>query len=93
MIPLWYVMKIEDVNFVDSDPRKSFRQVFGYAISAKRYALYTRCGNDIDIQKASGHGLGYLLSPIEEKEDEDEDEDKQETPQWVVEAWDYLLRK
>jgi hypothetical protein len=27
------------------------------------------------------------------RKDEDEDEDKQENPQWVVEAWDYLLRK
>jgi hypothetical protein len=82
------ILKIEDVNHVDSDPKKPFRQLYGYAISAKRYALYTQTGNKIEIEKASGHGLGYLLAPKERQEDEDE-----ETPQWVMEAWDFLLRK
>jgi len=84
------ILKIEDVNFVDADPRKSFRQLFGYAISAKRYALYAKSGNDIRIEKASGHGLGYLFSPKERKKDEINDD---EVPEWVVEAWDFLLRK
>jgi hypothetical protein len=60
-----------------------------YAISAKRYALYTKKGDGIQIEKASGHGLGYLFAPKENKK-EFEDE---ETPQWVFEAWEYLLRK
>src|SRR5882724_2097403 len=34
------ILKIEDVNFLDSNPNKRFRQLFGYAISPKRYALY-----------------------------------------------------
>jgi hypothetical protein len=83
------ILKIEDVNFVDSDPKKPFRQLFGYAISAKRYALYSRVENDIHIEKASGHGLGYLFAPKERKK-KDEDE---ETPQWVLEAWEFLLRR
>jgi hypothetical protein len=83
------ILKIEDVNYVDFDPKKPFRQLFGYAISAKRYALYSQAENDIHIQKASGHGLGYLFAPKESrKEFEDE-----ETPQWVFEAWEFLLRK
>jgi len=83
------ILKIEDVNYLHSDPNESFRQLFGYAISAKRYALYSLAGNEIQIEKASGHGLGYLLGPKEsEKEFEDE-----ETPQWVMEAWEYLLRR
>ena len=82
------ILKIEDVNFVDSDPKKPFRQLYGYAISAKRYALYTRSANNIQIEKASGHGLGYLFAPKERLEDEEE-----ETPQWVMEAWNFLLRK
>ncbi len=82
------ILKIEDVNFVDSNPKKPFRQLYGYAISAKRYALYTRAGDDIQIEKASGHGLGYLLAPKKRHEDEDE-----ETPLWAMEAWDFLLRK
>ena len=85
------ILKIEDVNFLDFDPRKPFRQLFGYAISAKRYALYSRAESDIRIEKASGHGLGYLFSPKErKKKKKDEGE---ETPQWVMEAWEFLLRK
>jgi hypothetical protein len=80
------ILKIEDVNFVDSNPRKPRRQLFGYAISAKRYALYTRTANDICVVKASAHGLGYLYPP---KEGFDEGAS---APQWVTEAWDWLLR-
>ena len=82
------ILKIEDVNFEDSNPKKPFRQLYGYAISAKRYALYTRSENNIQIEKASGHGLGYLFAPKERRENEEE-----ETPQWVTEAWNFLLRK
>lgn len=85
------ILKIEDVNHLDSDPRKAFRQVFGYAISAKRYALYSKSGENIQIEKASGHGLGYLFAPKERKHNEENGEE--ETPQWVIEAWDFLLRK
>jgi len=67
---------------------KPFRQLFGYAISAKRYALYSKSGENIQIEKASGHGLGYLLAPNERQKDEEE-----ETPQWVMETWNFLLRK
>jgi len=82
------ILKIEDVNYEDSNPKKPFRQLYGYAVSAKRYALYTRSENKIQIEKASGHGLGYLFAPKERQEDEEE-----ETPQWVMEAWSFLLRK
>ncbi len=81
------ILKIEDVNCVDSDPQKERRQVFGYAISAKRYVLYTQDGSEVSIVKASGHGLGYLY-PAKEGFDKGAD-----APQWVVEAWDWLLRK
>ena len=81
------ILKIEDVDFVDSDPRKPRRQVFGYAISAKRYALYVRTEDGISVVKASGHGLGYLCAP---KEGMDE---RSDAPQWITEAWDWLLRK
>jgi hypothetical protein len=90
------ILKIEDINYVDSDPRKSFRQLYGYAISMKRYALYTRLGDEINIEKASGHGLGYLYAPKEREKNEetdDETDDEEKTPEWVLEAWDFLLRK
>jgi hypothetical protein len=84
------ILKIEDVNFAKSKPRNPFRQIFGYAISAKRYALFTKSGKDIHIEKASGHGLGYLYSPKESRSEESEGE---EAPAWVKEAWDFLVRK
>jgi hypothetical protein len=83
------ILKIEDVNFVDHKAENPFHQLFGYAISAKRYALYSRTGNNIHIEKASGHGLGYLFAPKERKKNEEDEE----TPQWVFEAWEFLLRR
>jgi hypothetical protein len=91
---VWDILKIEDVNHVDSDPHKPFRQLFGYAVSAKRYTLFTKSSTDISIEKASGHGLGYLFAPKEQTTDEnDSDEESGETPEWVLEVWEYLIRK
>lgn len=88
------ILKIEDVNHIDSDPNKPFRQLFGYAVSAKRYALFTQSEKNIFIEKASGHGLGYLFAPKERTPGEgDADDEAEETPEWVLEAWEYLLRK
>jgi len=69
---------------------KPFRQLFGYAISAKRDALYSQTDKEIRIEEASGHGLGYLFSPKERKKEKDDDE---ETPQGAMDAWEFLLRK
>ena len=88
------ILKIEDINHVDSDPHKPYRQSYGYAVSAKRYALFTESKKGISIGKASGHGLGYLFAPKERRDsDEDDADDEEETPEWVLEAWEYLLRK
>lgn len=89
------LLKIEDVNFVDSDARKPHRQLFGYAIAAKRYALYTKTRTDLSIVKASGHGLGYLHAPKETESGSDEEQggDKDDAPEWVKEAWEWLLRR
>jgi len=81
------ILKIEDVNFLDSDSRQPRRQLWGYAVSAKRYALYSREDRDISIVKASAHGLGFLFPP---KDGMNKDAD---APVWVVEAWEWLLRK
>src|SRR5206468_5008365 len=34
------ILNLVDANFIDSDPNKSQRQLYGYSIAAKRYALY-----------------------------------------------------
>jgi DNA polymerase elongation subunit (family B) len=88
------ILKIEDINHVDGNPSKPRRRVIGYAIAAKRYALYTQAKNDISIVKASGHGLGYLFAPKKIQPDEkSEHESDDEVPEWVVEAWDWLIRR
>ena len=79
----------EDINFVGSNPRNQPRQLFGYAVSAKRYALFTKSKRSISIVKCSGHGLGYLQSPVKVRR---ENEDL-ETPRWIPEAWAWLLQK
>jgi hypothetical protein len=48
--------------------------------------LYTQTGSDISIVKASRHGLGYLYPP------KDGFKKDAEAPEWIVEAWDWLLR-
>jgi hypothetical protein len=83
------ILKIEKVNYVGCKPKNGFRQLFGYAVSAKRYALYSQTESGICIEKASGHGLGYLLGPkARRKRDKVE-----ETPRWILEAWEFLLRR
>jgi|SRR5882672_451704 len=75
------ILKIEDVNF---DSAKNQRQLYGYVISAKRYAIYLRNGNHLSIVDPKAHGLGYLYPPKNWASDEDD---------WTYEAWDWLLRK
>lgn len=88
------LLKIEDVNFVTSDPNKPLRRLFGYAIAAKRYALYVKARNSISIVKASGHGLGYLFAPKKNQTDEESDNEADDkVPVWVIEAWDWLIRR
>ena len=59
----------------------------GFAISTKRYALYSRTADALKIEKASEHGLGYLYPP---KWGFDEDAD---APEWIVELWQHILRE
>jgi hypothetical protein len=80
------ILKIEDVNFEDSDPAKRQRVLYGFSVSSKRYALFTWEGADLKIVKASEHALGFLYPP---KEGVDEDA---ECHVWVRELWEYLLR-
>ena len=76
------ILKIEKVNF------HAGKQVelFGYAISAKRYCLYRydKSGNII-IVDAKAHGLGYLYPP----RDLDEDDPASD---WILEAWRWVMQ-
>lgn len=77
------ILKIEEENF---DPETGERcQLCCYSISAKRYALYNLDENGVPIiRKASQHGLGHLLNPI--------DPDSADR-RWIEEVWRYIIRK
>ena len=67
------ILKVEDVNYVDGDPRKPFRDLYGYAISAKRYCLFE--GKHVrKIVDSKAHGIGYLMNPIHRKSERGEDQ-------------------
>jgi hypothetical protein len=63
------ILKIENVNYIDGDPSKGFRNLYGYAISAKRYCLFE--GKQVrKIVDAKAHGIGYLMNPLRRKGDD-----------------------
>lgn len=70
------ILKIEDISFADPKTDQPHDQLFGYAISSKQYALYSRSENNISVLKASGHGLGYLFAPVERKKKQNEEQDE-----------------
>lgn len=78
------ILKVEDANYEDGDPSKAFRDLYGYAISAKRYCLFE--GKHVrKIVDAKAHGIGYLMSPVRGKRDKNGD-------QFVVEFWQKVLQ-
>jgi hypothetical protein len=79
------ILSLVKANHVDSDSSKPRRQLYGYSVSSKRYAIYEKTGHDdIKVVEPKAHGLGYLAAPKEEKEGEEGN--------WIAEAWDWLLR-
>jgi hypothetical protein len=75
------ILKVESENFDPKTGRQ--RQLFALAISAKRYALFVRLGeNHVEIVKYSEHGLGYLLNPL--------NPDAVDTD-WIKAAWNVLV--
>jgi hypothetical protein len=81
------ILNLVDANYVDSDPKKDLRQLYGYSIAAKRYALYEKVGDDIKIIDPKAHGIGFLYPPKDSPKNW-----KEEVPQWIYEMWDYIVR-
>jgi hypothetical protein len=82
------ILNFVKANYVDSNPKNPRRQLYGYSIAAKRYALYEKRGErDIKIIDPKAHGIGFLYPPKESPKDWEED-----APQWIYEMWDYILR-
>jgi hypothetical protein len=76
---------VEELNF-DSNGHQ--RQLFGYGISAKRYALYERTPDGKPkLVKVSEHGLGLYYRP---KEGRDSDCD---VALWIKEGWEWILSR
>lgn len=73
---------VEEIN---SDSNGKQRQVYGYGISAKRYAVYTFDGSEVRIIKASEHGLGLYYRPKEGRDAECD------VPLWIKEGWQRIL--
>jgi len=69
------------------------RQLWGLAISAKRYALFEKVYDqnrkltDIKIVNPKAHGIGYLYPPKDNPKGWNKD-----APLWVYEMWDYIVR-
>lgn len=84
------ILQITSVNF---DKAKRQREVWCYAIAAKRYAFFVKDRGQIRIldDSASEHGLGHLLDPYSEQETEVA-RDNDLTRRWIVEVWDYIVR-
>jgi len=77
------VLKIEKENF-DPDTKEQ-RQLWCYAISAKRYALYTLEEQDCPhLVKPSEHGLGHLLNPT------DPDSENRD---WIEQLWEGIVHE
>jgi len=66
---------------VEKDSLK--RQLYGFGVSAKRYCLLDERSH---IVHASSHGLGHLYVPRAKWNK------KVEAPEWVKEAWEYLIK-
>jgi len=83
------ILNLVDANFLDADPSSPRRQLLGFSIAAKRYALYERRGTDVSIVDPKAHGLGYLYPPLDSPKGW---HDKHEAPRWIYDFWEYLLR-
>ncbi len=84
------ILKVEDCN---RDRKGKQQQLYGVAVSAKRYVVYARRKSKIAIIKPSEHGLGIVFVPDVRPRYKPFDCHDQETdyPRWIVEAWERLL--
>jgi hypothetical protein len=84
------ILKIEKVN---DDSSGEPRALLGFAISAKRYALYERDGDDVRIIDPKAHGLGYLYPPKDALAEEDTPPYMWAQPPWTSDAWEWIIRQ
>jgi hypothetical protein len=73
------ILNLVDANYIDGSSSKPQRQLYGYSIAAKRYALYEKTGkSSIEIVDPKAHGIGFLYSPHNSPKKWDKD-----VPLWI----------
>jgi hypothetical protein len=84
------VLKLEPEN---RDPNTGHqRQVWCYALSAKRYALFNlEAEGRPHLRKISEHGLGHLLNPTDPPDTEEYAEDDAEREAWMATLWEGIV--
>jgi hypothetical protein len=75
------LLKVEKENFQDGQQI----QLFAYGLSAKRYCLFRKLSDgNVEILKASEHGLGQLLNPTDP---DGKDKGPTGAARWIEEVW------
>ena len=69
------------------------RALRGFAISAKRYALYERDGDAVRMIDPKAHGLGYLYPPKDALAEHDTPPYMWAQPSWTLDAWEWIIRQ
>jgi hypothetical protein len=84
------ILKIEDCNY---DRAKKQHQLYGLAVSAKRYVVYKHRHRSLEIIKPSEHGLGMVYVPDKRKRYKPVEckDQKTDYSRWIVEAWSQVL--
>ena len=84
------ILKIEKCNY---DQEGNQQQLYGLAVSAKRYVVYTRRSDRLEIVKPSEHGLGVVYVPDERSRYKPVhcQDQKTDYARWIVEVWESLL--
>src|SRR5439155_17800031 len=84
LVPGSILNVVEEINF---DSAGKQRHLYGYGISAKRYALFTHEDSKIKLIKASEHGLRLYYRPKEGRDSECE------VALWIKEGWEWILNR
>jgi hypothetical protein len=90
------ILQLEKVNFPNGEDGKLDRldPCECLAVSAKRYVLFNRdSGDEPQIRKASGHGLGHLLDPYGDPPEVRRQWIKDiSVPRWQADVWKKIIR-
>ena len=88
-------LQLEKVNFPPDkrDDLKALDPPECLAVSAKRYVLFNRQHGSVVIRKASGHGLGHLVAPYDERPAQRRERiERIGVPLWQEDLWKEIIR-